>query len=70
MHSSGFYPVVEHTVRIEGQPVAIFDPMGKDTLLFHRSIADDAPSDGVQYVEQAKKWFDSIWSTVAAEAPL
>jgi len=66
----GFYPVVEHTVRIEGQPVAIFDPMGKDALLFHRSIADDEPSDGVQYVEQAKKWFDSIWSTIAAETSL
>lgn len=66
----GFYPIVEHTVRVDGEPVAIYDPMGKDALLFHRTIADDEPSDGAQYVDQAKKWFDSIWSTVATEARL
>jgi DNA-binding transcriptional regulator YhcF (GntR family) len=66
----GFYPMVEHTVRIDGQPVAIYDPMGKDALLFHRTATDDLPSDGVQWVEQAMKWFDSIWSTIAVEAAL
>lgn len=66
----GFYPIVEHLVRIEGEPTAIYDPMGKDALLFHRTATDDEPSDGAQYVEQARKWFDSIWSTVAAEGTI
>ena len=63
----GFYPVVEHQVRISNQPVAIYDVMGKDTVLFHRTTTDDETSDGPAYVEQAQAWFDSVWSTVATE---
>lgn len=63
----GFYPVVEHTVTIEGKEVGIFDPMGKDAILFHRAISDDETSDAPQYVEQARTWFDSMWSTIARE---
>ncbi|WP_185734921.1 hypothetical protein [Micromonospora globispora] len=62
-----FYPVVEHTVMIEGKEVGIFDPMGKDAILFHRAISDDETSDAPQYVEQARTWFDSMWSTIARE---
>ncbi|MGA3538099.1 GntR family transcriptional regulator [Micromonosporaceae bacterium DT194] len=61
----GFYPVVEHTVMIKGQPTAIYDPMGKDAILFHRAVSDDEASDASQYVDQARTWFDSMWSTIA-----
>jgi hypothetical protein len=63
----GYYPVVEHTVTIEGKEVGIFDPMGKDAILFHRAVSDDETSDAQQYVEQARTWFDSMWSTIARE---
>lgn len=63
----GFYPVVQHTVTIDGEEVAIYDPMGKDAVLFHRAITDDETSDASQYVEQACTWFESMWSTIARE---
>ena len=30
----GFYPVVERTVAIKGEPMAIYDLLGKDVQLF------------------------------------
>jgi DNA-binding transcriptional regulator YhcF (GntR family) len=66
----GFYPVVEHTVAIKDEPVAIYDPMGKDTTLFHWAISDDDASDASAHVEQARTWFDSVWNTIARDFPL
>jgi hypothetical protein len=63
----GFYPVVERTVSIKNEPVPIFDPMGKDTTLFHYAVSDDDTSHGTQFVEAAQTWFDSVWNTVAHE---
>jgi DNA-binding transcriptional regulator YhcF (GntR family) len=63
----GFYPVVERNVVIKGEPIAIYDLMGKDVPLFHYTINDDEPSAGAQFVEAARAWFDSIWSTIARE---
>lgn len=61
----GFYPVREHQVVIDGEPMAIFDPMGKDTELFHHAVDSDPESLGTLYVNQALNWFDSIWTTIA-----
>lgn len=66
----GFYPVVEHTVTINGDPVAIYDPMGKDATLFHWAVTDDDASDASAHVDQARRWFDSMWNTIAREYPL
>jgi DNA-binding transcriptional regulator YhcF (GntR family) len=66
----GFYPVVEHTVTIKDEPVAIYDPMGKDATLFHWAISDDEASDASAHVQQARTWFDSVWNTIAREFPL
>ena len=63
----GFYPVREHVISLGGQPRAIYDLMGKDAILFHHSITDDDTSARSQYVEQARTWFDSMWTTVATE---
>lgn len=60
----GFYPVVERDVEIDGKPVSTFDAVGKDTVLFHHSISDDDRATGSQYVEQARRWFDSLWQTL------
>jgi hypothetical protein len=63
----GFYPVEKHTVRIKGQQADIYDLAGKDAMLFHHSADDGPDSIGFQYVEQARSWFDSVWTTVARE---
>lgn len=61
----GFYPVVERTVSIKGEPMAIYDLMGKDVPLFHYAVSDDETSHGTQFVEASKTWFDSVWGTIA-----
>ncbi|MET7282357.1 GntR family transcriptional regulator [Kribbella sp. NPDC005582] len=61
----GFYPVVERDVSIDGKNVPIFDAVGKDTVLFHHSVTDDDRATASQYVDQARMWFDSVWSTIS-----
>ncbi|OLT10147.1 GntR family transcriptional regulator [Pseudonocardia sp. CNS-139] len=63
----GFYPVREHVLSLGGEPQAIYDLMGKDTILFHHSMSDDDTSTGSQYVEQSRMWFDSVWNTISTE---
>jgi DNA-binding transcriptional regulator YhcF (GntR family) len=63
----GFYPVIERNVVIKGEPIAIYDLMGKDVPLFHYTVNDEEPSAGAQFVEAARAWFDSIWNTIARE---
>jgi hypothetical protein len=60
----GFYPVLEHKVMVEEEPIAIFDPMGKDAVLFYFSSTGDPASTGSKYVAEAQKWFDSVWNSV------
>jgi DNA-binding transcriptional regulator YhcF (GntR family) len=62
---SGYYPVQEHTVTLDGEPTPIWDLMGKDAVLFHHSADADDESMASQYVTQSRLWFDSIWNTVA-----
>jgi DNA-binding transcriptional regulator YhcF (GntR family) len=62
----GFYPVLEHSVAVNGESVPIFDPMGKDATLFHYSASEDGDkSSGPEFVAQAQVWFDSLWNTIA-----
>ncbi|MGH3586576.1 MAG: winged helix-turn-helix domain-containing protein [Pseudonocardia sp.] len=62
----GFYPVLEHSVAVNGESVPIFDPMGKDATLFHYSASEDGDrSSGPEFVAQARMWFDSLWGTIA-----
>lgn len=61
----GFYPVARHPVTIDGARVTIFDPMGKDATMFHFTTTEDDPYN--LYVDEARAWFQSIWSTVARE---
>lgn len=63
----GFYDVIEHSISISGDPVPIYDVMGKDSTLFHFTTADDDSSHGPRYVEQSRAWFDSVWNTIARE---
>lgn len=61
----GFYPVIEHEVTINGEHLAIFDPMGKDTELFHYADTTDPESSGSLHLSEAARWFNSIWATIA-----
>ena len=61
----GYYPVVRHAVRVNGDKEEIFDPMGKDAILFQHTDDGDPESTGSQFVSQTRTWFDSIWSTIA-----
>jgi DNA-binding transcriptional regulator YhcF (GntR family) len=63
----GFYPVVEHTVTVDGKPMAIYDAMGKDSILFPFAPSDEDSTYDALYVEQARTWFDSMWNTIARE---
>ncbi len=63
----GYYPVQEHAVKLDDQPTAIWDLMGKDAILFHHSADSDPDSTASQYVAQSAMWFDSIWTSVARE---
>ena len=60
----GFYPVVRHSVPINGEQREIFDPMGKNSILFQHSLSEDMDSKDSQFVEQAQTWFDGMWSSV------
>jgi len=65
----GFYPIAEHTVSLHGEPVPMYDLMGKDATMFHHEEADDPSSVGGQFVAQAQAWFDSMWATVSRAHP-
>lgn len=64
----GFYPVLEHTVTVNGQATSIYDAMGKDAILFHFDTKDEDSSLGPQYVQQAQLWFNSVWTTISHES--
>lgn len=63
----GYYPVVEHEVSTDGKNIRIFDPLGKYTVLFHFADDGDSESEGSKFVAQTRRWFDSVWNTVATE---
>ncbi|MEL5959827.1 GntR family transcriptional regulator [Streptomyces sp. CLV115] len=61
----GYYPIKPNTVVAQGEPIEIYDLVGKDTVLFHHSVNDSESSSGTQQVQQARMWFDSVWDTIA-----
>ena len=67
----GFYPVLDHEVTLTGgRRQRIFDPMGKDTILFHHGADSDTSSVDSQFVAQAQTWFESLWVTLGQPATL
>ncbi|GAA1863819.1 winged helix-turn-helix domain-containing protein [Myceligenerans crystallogenes] len=65
----GFYPVVEHDVRANGDLIRIYDPMGKDAILFHHADDGDPESIDARFVAQVSTWFESVWNSVATVVP-
>jgi hypothetical protein len=64
----GFYPIMEHTIRLPGGPRAMYDLMGKDALVFHHSPGSGNPADQL-YLDQAQNWFNTMWHTISYEYP-
>lgn len=64
----GFYPIVKHRVPLPGGERDIYDPMGKDAVVFHHSAHSGQPTD-VPYIEQARGWFASMWDSISYEFP-
>ncbi len=62
----GFYPVTRHRMNYRGSELDIWDLGGKDATLFHHSTGDDTALGGL-YVEEAQRWFDSVWESVSRE---
>ena len=50
---------------INGRKRRIYDPMGKDTTLFHHAADEDRDSLDSRFVAEANAWFDSVWTTIA-----
>ncbi len=63
----GYYPVREHELELDGESVAIWDLMGKDTTLFHHASESDPDSTGSQFVSQSQLWFTSLWNSLAKD---
>jgi len=63
----GYYPVVEHSVDINGDKHTVLDLMGKDATLFHHDAGDDPEGIPARYVRESLTWFDSIWSALGVD---
>lgn len=61
----GYYPIIEHKVSLGGTSIAMWDLMGKDTVLLNYAMDADGDSIASQHVKQSSMWFESVWSTVA-----
>lgn len=64
----GFYPITRNRIPLPGGERDIYDLTGKDAVVFHHSAHSGQPTD-VPYIEQARRWFDSMWDTVSYEYP-
>ncbi|MFJ7964404.1 GntR family transcriptional regulator [Streptomyces sp. NPDC096324] len=63
----GYYPIRPNKVVVQGTPIEIFDLIGPDATLFHYSINEGETSSGAQQVDQARMWFDSVWTTIGRD---
>lgn len=60
----GVYPVRQLAVAVGGEKVELYDAMGKDAVMFHRSTRGD-DEESCQQVAAFQDWFDSTWENVA-----
>jgi hypothetical protein len=58
----GFYPSTTYSLEVRGESVPMIHPSGWDAFI---ATPDDAATYGPPFAEQARSWFESIWSTVA-----
>jgi hypothetical protein len=61
----GLYRVVERPVQIEGQMTDIYDVLGMGATLFRHVKDGDPKSHDSVFVDEAQRWFDSLWERLA-----
>ena len=64
----GLYPILRHPVMLPGGMQDIYDPMGKDAMVFHHSAHSGNPTDHA-YLDHAATWFTTMWDTISYEYP-
>ena len=64
----GLYPLVKHTIPLPGGQRDMYDPMGKDAVVFRHSTASGDDADA-QFVDQAQAWFNGMWDNISYEFP-
>ncbi|MFG2219551.1 GntR family transcriptional regulator [Streptomyces sp. NPDC048685] len=62
-----FYPLGANTVPVRGEEVEIVDVFGLDSTLFPFATNDAQGGPGGLFVDQANKWFESVWTTLGEE---
>jgi hypothetical protein len=65
----GFDPLGEQTVNLEENGSSDAKPRVEETQLFHQEATDDPKAVGSQFINQAKNWFDSIWTSNTPRSP-
>ncbi|WP_026256966.1 GntR family transcriptional regulator [Actinopolymorpha alba] len=67
----GFYPVTRYSVTVRNQPVELFHPSGWDGTLFGPNAGTspgvEPQTSGPPFSEQARGWFESVWTTIARD---
>ncbi|MFB7436198.1 GntR family transcriptional regulator [Streptomyces microflavus] len=63
----GYYPIRPNKVSAGGEAIDIYDLVGADAALFHYSTNEGDATSGAQQVEQARLWFESVWSTIGRD---
>jgi hypothetical protein len=62
----GYYEIVERPVDFGDEVLDIYDVLGLGSTLFHFSAgAGTADSQAAEFVARSRRWFDSLWSTIA-----
>jgi hypothetical protein len=61
----GLYRVVERPVELEGSMTDIYDVLGMGATLFRHVKDDDPKSRDSVFVDEAQRWFDSLWERLA-----
>ncbi len=64
----GLYPILRHPIQLPSGTQDIYDPMGKDAMVFHYSAHSGHPTD-LPWIEHARTWFASMWDTISYEYP-
>ncbi|PJE97517.1 GntR family transcriptional regulator [Streptomyces carminius] len=62
----GYYHVVPHRVGYRGEEMEIHDVLGLGTQLFRHIRSDDSQDEhDTAFVDSSKRWFDSLWESIA-----
>ncbi|RLL67526.1 winged helix-turn-helix domain-containing protein [Streptomyces sp. Z26] len=62
----GYYRLIEHSVEIDNEEMEIYDSFGFRAKLFRSSNGPDRRDEqDAAFVKESRRWFDSLWTTIA-----